>query len=248
MAELDPLGEPNPLWDWATDSATSFGLGPTADLANCIGRVIVGYSAIEFQLYTIYAVIAKQNAEESFLRFYSARNINGKQNLVFDEISALPPEYISALKTLWRTMRGAASRRVEVAHCAIGRNGDRVTSLRLNGKRPFRTNVDINLFIRTIRQFRTLQTDAHIFLVYLRLLDPELWHQRLDELPVPRRNDNPNSNNTDPGNLPPHVEAEKNASLKRLGLDTVIVVPNIPYPRPVGYRLSYHGRSVVWMD
>lgn len=245
MIEEDPLGESDALWDYATDGAIPFGQGPTAELANWIGRVIYGYSAIEFQMYLNMACMSDKSSVESFQEFYAARTIHNKQNLSCLRATLLPPEFQDAHTRLWRWMRGAADRRTQVAHCVISRTERSTLGVQLVGQRALFVNLDKNRFSRTIRQFRTLQTDAHIFFAFLRLLDPERCRERLSEIPLPRHTGNQGEAVPDPAPLSPRAEVERIASLKRLGLDTVMVLDRSIYGRPTNYQLRFRGQLVL---
>ena len=241
----DPLGEPNPLWLWASDEAQPFGLGDTAELANWIGRVIVGYASIEFNFYFIYALINKLDPKESFHKFYSQRSIRNKELLLECGVKSLPHEYQAAMTYLWRTMRAAATRRTEVAHSAMLRSGEKLLRLQLVGNRAWLSEANKNLFVRTVRQYRTLQTDSQTFLSYLYMLDPERWEEVVTQLPVPQGNKNLDLRLQRQDSLPPRAAAELNASLKRLDLNRVLVIPAM-YPLYTRYRLSFRGQTVLF--
>ncbi len=244
----DPLGEPDALWHWASDGRTPFGLGESAELANWIGRVIAGYSAIEFQMYQIYAVLADDHPKASFTKFYKLRLINQKENLVCRSGLGLPDEYKSALRRLWGRLRAAADRRSQVAHCSILKSNGKHLRLILMGERAELAELNKQLFVRTVRQYRTLQTDAHIFLVYLGFLDPKNYARRLSEIPVPQGNKN-TAPAADPGPLPQRVEDERIASVKRLGLSLVKVIDNHSYFGRPNYRVvRIQGQLTVWMN
>ena len=246
--EDDPLGAPNPLWLWSTQGKVPiFGLGDTAELANWIGRVVAGYSALEFNIYWAYAIICGDtDAKESFARFYSMRSINTKERLFQPHLHKLPPEYQEAISKLWRFMRGAATRRTEIAHSALFRSNEKMLRLQMVGDRAWLSKTDKAFFVRTTRQFRTLQTDSQTLLSFLYILLPDRWEVVRSTLPVP-----PNSNMPGPpvqyrDSLPPSVEAELLASRKRLALDSVVVMMNGVYGKPKGYILTIAGHTTLW--
>lgn len=247
MTEEDPLGDSDALWKYASDGAIPFGLGPTKELANWIGRVIYGYSALEFHMYLNMACMSSKSSVESFQEFYSARSIHNKQNLSCLRATVLPPEFQIAHTRLWRWMRGAADRRTQVAHCVISRKDESVLGVQLVGGKALFVSLDKKRFIKTIRQFRTLQTDIHMLFVCLRLLEPDRCRERLAEVPLPRRTDNPEEIGPDSAALSPRAEGERIASLKRLGLDGILFLEKSIYPRWTNYPLRFQGKLVLWL-
>ena len=244
----DCSGEPDPLWSHATNNKTPFGVGDSKDLASWIGRVIHGYSAIEFQFFLNFACCSNEDSKTSYQRFYSARQINLKQELAAQACSRFPEEFQEANKRLWRHLRAAADRRRQFAHSTITRDDNGFISI-FPGHHTVRfIRLNHNLFQKTVSQFRTLQTDAHMLFAFHRMMNPHQVQQRVEELPLPRHTRIQPQDMVDPGPLSQRAEAAQNASLKRLALDRVLIVGSSLYPRSNLHPFRYNDHLVLWAN
>ena len=246
----DDFEENDALWQYANRGVPPFGTGESVKLSNWLGRVIYGYSAIEFQHFLNIAICSSQRADKTYVEFYSKRQVNHKESFALSISRHLPSELANANVLLWRRLRSLANERRKIAHSTISRNGTNFISMYLEGNDVRFQPLNHDLFARVIKQFRTLQTDAQTLYACTRLLNVPRTEQRLAELPAPRHARTQAQEPPDPDPLPPRAEVERIASLKRLELDQILFAADSPYPCPYPTisEVRYGGHLVLWLN
>jgi hypothetical protein len=234
-AEMGPM-----LSDLFKKQPTPFGVGDTAEIANNIGRIVVGYASLEFYMFLIFAFMSDEHPHESFRKFFVLRSINKRQELFNTRVVLLPQADQVACKRLWRRLKTAADRRTEVAHSQyMGANGNH-TRLHLVGDKAVFTDLAVDFFSRTISQYRTLLKDLLFFSGVLSLRNPVRWAFVVAQLPSLQDKPPRNLSAPDQGPPPQPILDELFASAARLGYS---VVPDDAIS-PLAIHFAWGGGSI----
>jgi hypothetical protein len=196
------------------------------DIARQIGEIMGDYASLEYQLFMVYAAIVTgqikcvsvPDISACFASFYKQRAINNKTGLILTEARPKMNDiYYRALVRLCRRIKGAASRRTDVAHCIFMIGDGDISCLRAARPEPACEPLKQAYCFRTTAQFHTLGQDLRAYLAVLLGVE-ERWNYLLRALPLPPGASLPLSVVVPRGRPSQREKDEVNTSLSRLGM------------------------------
>lgn len=137
------------------------------EIAQHVGIIIAEYAILEFQMYLLYACLVPVRAGVSFDTFFRLRSINLRCEIIENACEPLPDDLHRVISRVLRRLKGAATRRTEIAHCMYLARGDGILRMRWKPTGVVYEPLDQKVFARTITQFRTLSEDIVVLLSHV---------------------------------------------------------------------------------
>jgi hypothetical protein len=154
-------------------------------LARELGYLIADYAGVELLAFQIFAMLSSLSPTAAYSLWFSRRSINNKTQLLERESWRLSPQLAVALKRTIRRLKGAASRRTEIAHAHMMEGAGGLMRLHLFGDKAAVAPFDEDFIKRTIDQLHSLATDVLTLSTYIGALAPDTLRPKLEAIYAP---------------------------------------------------------------
>ncbi len=134
------------------------------EIAIGVGRIVAGYSHIEYLVYIVYAALCGDDPHSLFSRLYKLRSINNKLHEI-DKVAneSMDKTLLNAWDIIKSRFKSAAKKRTRVTHTQFLQRPDGIYGIEITKKGPKLYLISDRYFKETLNQYRTLAFDLAVF-------------------------------------------------------------------------------------